>query len=113
MADPVTWVDDADVARALGTTALDAEWLAVCTTAANAWAWRKRQQAGYADDVATEAPGADVATGTALYGAQLYQARGGGDGAASFDTADVPADPPFGSMGRIRQLLGIGKAQVY
>lgn len=112
MAEDVTWATDVEVTAALGTTAVDPAWLASCTDAANAWAFRKRAAAGYTDDPAV-APGPDAALGAALYGAALYQSRGGGDAAVSFDQADqLGPSGSAGGLGHILRLLGVGKAQV-
>jgi len=108
----VTWATDADVTAALGTTAVDPAWLASCTDAANAWAFRKRAAAGYTTDDPAVAPGPDVALGAALYGAALYQSRGGGDAGVSFDQADQLRSEPLGGLGHILRLLGVGKGQV-
>jgi hypothetical protein len=107
----VAWATDADVTAALGTTAVDAAWLTACTDAANTWAFRKRAEAGYADDP-TVAPDGAVALGAALYGAALYQSRGGGDAAVSFDQADQLRAEPLGGLGHILRLLAVGKADV-
>jgi hypothetical protein len=104
----VTWTDVDRVARALGDPAATTdEYLADCVDAANAWAQRKRLEAGYVD---VDPPGADVAQGTTLYAVALYRERGSADSFASFE--DLSAFAQTGSMGQIKRLLGIGKAAV-
>ena len=103
------WTDAPRVARALGPGAADDPYVADCVDAANAWAPRKRAEAGYADDVDV-APSADVALATTLYAVALYNERGSTDSHASF--TDLATFAPVGTMGQINRLLGIGKAQV-
>lgn len=108
----VQWINAGDVLTWLGiqpSSANDVEYLGTCVTAANAFCFRKRREAGFLDDQAT-APGADVKLGTVLYGAMLYRERGAIDGFASFDGFGNPQ--PAMSIGRIMQLLGCGKPQV-
>lgn len=77
--------------------------------AANAWAWRKRREAGYVDDTADTAD--DVKIGCGLYAVALYRERSSVDGYQSFE--DFPtAALTGGSLGQIRRMLGIGKGRV-
>lgn len=104
----VTWVGTSDVAEAIGTVT-DAAWLASCTEAANAWAFRRRMAAGYADDPA-QVPGPDVALGVVLFAKSLYMQRAAVDGYQSFQ--QLEGFVPTGSMGEIRMLLGVNRPQV-
>jgi hypothetical protein len=105
------WITTADVTVALGdTTVIDDAWLVDVTAAADAWAQRKRVEAGYIDD-AELVPGPDVKTGTVLYAVALYRERASADSYASFD--ELAAGPiVVGALGQVRRLLGIGRAQV-
>jgi hypothetical protein len=106
----MSWTDEARVARALGPQAATDPYVADCVAAANAWAPRKRAEAGYVDDPEIP-PSEDVALGTTLYAVALYNERGATDSHASFQdlTGYLPAT---GSLGQINRLLGIGKGQV-
>lgn len=109
----VTWIDVDDVLAVGNNDLLDAEqggeFLIQVTSAANQWAYRRRQTAGYADAVA-QAPSPDVKLGTALYAWHLYQQRGAAS-AATFE--GFPEPVAFGAdMGVVRQLLGIGRPRV-
>ena len=81
----------------------------VVVDAANAWVTRKRDQAGYRDDL--ESPGADVSQGATLYAVALWRERGATDGFPSFEDLSSFA-PTGGSMGQIKRLLGIGRPAV-
>lgn len=109
----VTWITSANVTEFLGiatATANDTAFLATCVAAANMWAYRKRVEANYHDDVDL-VPDAAVKLGTVLYAAGLYRERGSVDSFASFEEMSS-GQPPFGSMGRIKQLLGINRPSV-
>jgi hypothetical protein len=109
--DPVLWTDTVRVARWLGpSVSPDDAFLADCVDAANAWAWRKRQEAGYSTDVADIPPSDDVTLGTTMYAGMLYRERGSDDSFASFDESAGFAQT--GGYARVKQLLGIGRAQV-
>lgn len=106
----VTWITDADVEEWLGistATANDTAFITDCVAASNAWCYRRRTSAGYNDTPAT-APSGDVKLGAVMYAATLYRERGSVDSFASFDGAG----PPFGSLSRILQLLGVNRPQV-
>jgi len=104
------WTDVARVARALGPQATGDPYVDDCVAAANVWAPRKRQQAGYTGDDPDIAPGEDVALGTTLYAVALFHERGATDSHASFqDLAGFT--PASGSLGQINRLLGIGKGR--
>jgi hypothetical protein len=107
-----TWTTSANVEQFLGiatATANDTAYIATCVAAANAWAFRKRVEAGYTDSASTS-PSSDVTLGTTLYAAALYRERGSID---SFQTFEVMTPSTTGfNMGRIHQLLGINRSQV-
>jgi hypothetical protein len=108
----VTWIDDDDVTEWLGiaaATANDEAFIGTCVDAANCYAYRVRYEAGYKDNpVVSPCPSSKL--GTTMYAATLYRERGSVDSFASFDQLGTAV--PFGSMGRIKQLLGVGRPQV-
>lgn len=105
----MAWIDDTDVLVALGDgRGVDTDYLALVTPAADAWAQRKRVEAGYVDDP-TVAPDDSVKLGTILYAVALYRERASADSFASFD--ELGGATAFGSNAQIKRLLGIGKAQ--
>jgi len=107
-----TWTTSGNVTEFLGiasATANDTAYIATCVAAANAWAFRKRVEAGYTDAPGTS-PSSDVTLGTTLYAAALYRERGSIDSFQTFE-AMTPATTGF-NMGRIHQLLGINRSQV-
>ena len=107
-----TWTTSANVTEFLGiaaATANDTAYIATCVAAANAWAFRKRVEAGYSDSPTTS-PSSDVTLGVTLYAAALYRERGSIDSFQTFE-AMTPATTGF-NMGRIHQLLGINRSQV-
>lgn len=107
-----TWVTANDIADWLyvaQAVAADVTFLTICAAAANAFAYRRRQEAGYTDSLTT-VPSQDVKLGTIMYGGALYRQRGSIDQFASFDamgTASVVGLSPI-----IKQLLGIDRPQV-
>lgn len=107
------WTTAAQIATALGpSVTVDPPWADMCAAAADAWARRKRLEAGY-DDTASgdNPPSADVGLGTTMYGVALYRERGAVDGYPSFEDLSSFA-PTGGSFGQIRRLLGIGRGRV-
>lgn len=109
----ITWVNNNDVLAWLGidvATSNDTAFVASCVAAANAWAYRKRREAGYTDSLSS-APDGSVKLGTVMYAATLYRERGSVDSFASFDAMPIGASPSA-TLGRIMQLLGCGRAQV-
>ena len=107
-----TWISSSDVLSWLGisvATANDTTFVGSCTDAANAFAFRRRKEAGYFDSL-TNVPSADVKLGTIMMAGALYRERGSVDSFASFNELGAPA--PVGSMGQIMRLLGINRAQV-
>jgi hypothetical protein len=108
----VTWINDTDVANYIGilvATTEDATFLVNCAAAANEFCYRRRQEAGYKDSLAT-APSADVALGTIAYGSFLYRQRGSVSDFASFD--GMVSGGSNGLSPMIKQLLGVNRAQV-
>lgn len=108
---PCTWIDAADAAAWLGLdpeTAADDPVLVAATDAANQFAYRRRQAAGY-DDEEDEVPGADVALGTTIYAGTLYRERGSADTFASYD--GFPA-VPVGGLAQVMRLLGVNRPRV-
>jgi len=107
------WTTSALVLSWLGidvATANDTAFVAKCVSAANAWCFRKRREAGYTDQQGT-VPSADVELGTTMYAATLYRERGtSGDAYGAFDGMGNLAQPV--TLHRIMQLLGCGRAQV-
>ena len=107
-----SWITSADVTSWLGievATANDTAFIAVCVSAANSWAFRKRREAGYTDSLTT-APDGAAKLGTIMYAATQYSSRGAVDGYSSFDSMSMGT--PTMSLGQIMQLLGCGRPQV-
>jgi hypothetical protein len=107
-----TWILAADVLAWLGisvATANDTTFVGACTDAANAFAFRRRKEAGYFDSLTT-VPGADVKLGVTMLAGSYYRERGSVDSFQSF--ADMAVTAPMGSMGQIMRLLGVNRSQV-
>jgi hypothetical protein len=107
-----SWITSVDVTSWLGievATANDTAFIAVCVSAANSWAYRKRREAGYTDSLST-APDGAAKLGTINFAAMQYRSRGSVDSYASFDSMGMGA--PTMSLGQIMALLGCGKPQV-
>jgi hypothetical protein len=107
-----SWITSADVTSWLGievATANDTAFIAVCVSAANSWAFRKRREAGYTDSLSS-APDGAAKLGTIQYAATQYRSRGAVDSFASFDSMSIGT--PTMSLGQIMQLLGCGRPQV-
>lgn len=108
-----TWATNANVEEWLGiavATANDTAYITKCVSAANSFAYRRRVESGYLQDSLTTAPDGAALLGTVMYAALLYRERGSADSFASFDamgTIPVPS-----ALGRILQLLGVGRPQV-
>ena len=108
----VTWATTGDVQTFLGiavATANDDDFLAICVEAANEFCYRRRATAGYTDSTAV-LPNAAVREAAILYAAGLYRERGSVDSFQSYDSMTMPQ--PAMSMGRVLQLLGVGRPQV-
>ena len=107
-----TWITAGNIEDWLGigtATAADTTFLTQCASAANAFAYRRREEAGYKDALGTS-PSGDVTLGTIQYGGMLYRQRGSIDSFASF--GDGGAVTVTGLSGVIKQLLGIDRPQV-
>jgi len=108
-----TWITNANVEEWLGiavATANDTAFITKCVSAANAFAYRRRVESGYGQDSLTTSPGGDCTLGTIMYAALLYRERGSADSFASFDS--MGTFPVPSALGRILQLLGVGRPQV-
>lgn len=106
----MAWTTPEQIADYLGPAVdTDDAYLATCADAANAFAFRRRGEAGYRDDPDV-APSPDVALGATMYGGVLYRERGSADSFASFD--ETASFAQIGAWPRIKQLLGIGRARV-
>ena len=108
-----TWILAADVLSWLGisvATANDTAFVGVCTDAANAWAYKARQMAGYQGESLSTAPSSAVKLGVTMLAGSYYRERGSVDSFASF--GDMAMTAPTGSMGQIMRLLGVRRAQV-
>jgi hypothetical protein len=107
-----TWITAGNIEDWLGigtATAADTAFLTQCASAANQFAFRRRQEAGYVDGLATS-PSGDVSLGTIMYGGALYRQRGSIDSFASF--TEMGTAPTTGLSPLIKQLLGIDRPQV-
>ena len=110
-----TWVTAAQVATYLSVEidnpSSDYTLLTQATSAANAFCWRRRQEAGYTGDSLSTSPGGDITLGVLMYAAALWRTRGSiQDTFATFDgmgAAGTQAMTPV-----IKQLLGINRPQV-
>jgi len=110
-----TWATKGDVEDWLGFTTTvpssDNDLVVIAVAAANAWAYRKRQEAGYFDSLTT-VPSQDVLLGTIMFAGALYRERGSIDQYASFDPLGT-GTPATGSMGQIMRLLGVNRPAVF
>lgn len=107
-----TWITANEIAAWLyltPATPADEDFLISCAASANATCYRKRQEAGYADQLDL-VPSADVKLGTIMYGGNLYRARSSMDQIASFDGMGMT--PSVGITAQIKILLGIPRPQV-
>jgi hypothetical protein len=105
------WASTEDVLAAIGQPVTDTDHLDNCVEAANAFAWRRRQQAGYTADDPFVAPGPDVTLGVVSYATALYRERGTVESFASFDAFAAGA-VPSSSMGQVLRLLGVPRPAV-
>jgi hypothetical protein len=74
-----SWVTAAQILTYLGiatATVDDTTFVTQCASAANQFCYRRRQEVGYFDALATS-PSGDVTLATIMYGAALYRQRGG------------------------------------
>lgn len=109
-----TWITEQDVLDWLGiapATANDEAFVAVCTEAANALAYRRRKSSNYFDSL-TVVPSAAVHLGTVMYAGSLYRSRGAA-GYDSFSTYEAMAtSQPNIAMGEILRLWGCNRAVI-
>jgi hypothetical protein len=108
-----TWVTAGQIEDYLGLTLTgvdDATFLTQCAAAANAFAYRRRVEAGYGQDSLTTSPGGDVTLGTIMVGAAYFRQRGSFNTIASFDGMGIA--PATGITPMVMQLLGINRPQV-
>ena len=104
-----TWITAQNILDWLGitvATAGDQTFTTTCAAAANAFCYRRRQEAGYIDSLTT-VPSQDVFLGSVMYGGMLYKSRGTVDVFSSFQ--DMGQTPVVGMNGQIKQLLGIDR----
>jgi hypothetical protein len=108
-----TWVNATQIEDWLGigtASTLDQTFLSQCALSANSFAFRRRAEAGYKDQLAT-APNAAVTLGTIAYGGFLYRQRGSITDFAGFD--GMTTGNSIGVSPMIKQLLGIDRPAVY
>ncbi len=108
-----TWVTNADVLIWLGSPTLTGDettFLTQCVSAGNQVAYRRRQEAGYYDALAT-APSGDCKLGTIMLAGAYFRQRGSIDQFASFDAmGQAITTNAFTPM--VKQLLGIDRPAV-
>ena len=109
-----TWVTASDVMTYLGITITnpsdDYTLLTQSVSAGNQFCYRRRQEAGYIDVLATS-PGGDVTLGTLMYCAALWRSRGSIE--STYATFDGMGSAPQQSLTPIvKQLLGIPRPAV-
>ena len=109
-----TWIVLGDLEDYLGFTftnpSADLDVATMAVGAANAFAYRRRQEAGYWDSPTT-VPGLDCKLAATQYAAINYRERGSTEAFASFDPL-ATGGPVTGNYGQILRLLGVGKPQV-
>ncbi len=108
-----TWITNTQIANYLDiplTSTNAAALLVQCAAAANAFSFRRRNEAGYLQDSLTVSPGGDVTLGTIMIGAAYFRQQGSYTALASFDGMGVP--PANGITPMVLQLLGINRPQV-
>jgi hypothetical protein len=108
-----TWVTATDIEDyvGIGTASIEeAAFLTQCAAACNAFAYRRRYEAGYLQDSLTTAPSGDVKLGTIMIGAAYYRQKGSYSQIATFDGMGAP--PSTGVSPMVMQLLGINRPQV-
>jgi len=108
-----TWITASQIEDWLGigtASALDQAFLTQCALAANSFAFRRRAESGYKDQLGT-APNGAVSLGTIAYGGFLYRQRGSITDFAGFD--GMTAGNSVGINPMIKQLLGIDRPAVY
>jgi hypothetical protein len=108
-----TWITAANIEDYIGlelTGVDDAAFLVQCAAAANAFAYRRRVEAGYLSESLSVVPGGDVKLGTIMVGAAYFRQRGSFNTIASFDGMGTAASNGITPM--VLQLLGINRPQV-
>jgi hypothetical protein len=109
-----TWIALGDLEDYLGFTftdpSADLDVANMAVSAANQFAYRKRQESGYFDSPSI-VPGGDAKLATVQYAAILYRERGSTEAFASFDPL-ATGGPVTGNYGQILRLLGANKPQV-
>ena len=108
-----TWITNTQISNYLDiplTSTNAAALLVQCAAAANAFAYRRRYEAGYLQDSLTTSPGGDVTLGTIMIGAAYFRQQGSYTALASFDGMGTP--PANGITPMVLQLLGINRPQV-
>jgi hypothetical protein len=108
-----TWVTATDIEDyvGIGTASIDeAAFLTQCASACNAFAYRRRYEAGYLEDSLSTAPSGDVKLGTIMIGAAYFRQKGSFNTIATFDGMGAP--PSTGVTPMVMQLLGINRPQV-
>jgi hypothetical protein len=108
-----TWITNTQIGTYLDiplTSTNAATLLVQCAAAANAFAFRRRYEAGYLQDSLTTSPGGDVTLGTIMIGAAYFRQQGSYTSLASFDGMGTP--PANGITPMVLQLLGINRPQV-
>jgi hypothetical protein len=108
-----TWILGQDIEDYLGiptTSAGDAAFLDQCAAAANAFAYRRRSEAGWLQDSLSTPPSADVTLATIMIGAAYFRQRSSYSTLASFEQLGAP--PVSGVTPMIMQLLGVNRPQV-
>ena len=107
-----SWITAAQILTWLGiatATADDTTFVTQCASAANQFCYRRRQEVGYFDALATS-PSGDVTLGTIMYGGALYRQRGGISDFASFD--GMTQGSTNGLSPLVKQLIGVDRPQV-
>ena len=108
-----TWITAQQIEDWLGigtATAADTAFLTTCALAANSFAYRRRQEAGYRNESLTSVPNGSVSLGTIMYGGALYRQRGGVTDFATFD--GLGTGNTMGLSPMIKQLLGVDRPAV-
>ena len=108
-----TWITNTQISNYLDiplTSTNAAALLVQCAAAANAFAFRRRYEAGYLQDSLSVSPGGDVTLGTIMIGAAYFRQQGSYTALASFDGMGSP--PANGITPMVLQLLGINRPQV-
>jgi hypothetical protein len=108
-----TWITNTQISNYLDIPLIStnaAALLVQCAAAANAFAYRRRYEAGYLQDSLTTSPGGDVTLGTIMIGAAYFRQQGSYTALASFDGMGSP--PANGITPMVLQLLGINRPQV-